>query len=238
MYFKIIIIGFSFTVMTGILQGAEQMSNTYNSSVSSSSATNYQDMAIYLQVIISRTSDPNQLHAALSAVVDSHPLEHTDQTNWPAIRATMAQTILTNLFQLETGLRQTALAINSSLKPPELEHNSVGYLVPTPDSLITNTADREKMHAYRAALRAKSELWNLHQKLQSEYRRHWSAAINILVNAYRHKPISDTEIHRLIETYPNSECTLQFSNQLYQTKVGKNDVATEHKAELGLGKEE
>jgi hypothetical protein len=181
------------------------------------SKTNYQRIAAEIDGVVARAPDCKRIHENLKAVFRRELRIHSKQPDWSESRSAVARLVLTNLAQLEAGIRLTAAATNISLMPPDLKVSGVGVIPPS-DDLITDPADRERVKAYRAALTASSKLWNLHQALQAEHSRHSSDAVDLLVTLYSQTPSADLEVRQLLTTYANCNSAMEFSNRLHSLR--------------------
>jgi hypothetical protein len=205
-------------LLVGASRGADQaiVGSGSNALTSVSPITNYHRVAAQLNSIIAETASPKAIENALRAELRDQRLNNMREPAWAEIRADTANKVLTNLYFLEKGLRQTSIVTNIVVKPPNFK-SSVDFQS-TPEDVIKDPDDREQMKAYRAALAAYAKLWNLHQALQAEYSRHSNDAINFLVDLYSKAPAADQEVRQLLMAHTNYDFSLEFSNRLYKRR--------------------
>jgi hypothetical protein len=199
-------------VVTLLLEnpGVTQVRPQPINSSTKSPISGYDRLAGQLNVLIAQTAPPRQIQDALESSLRAGLLQRGDG-NRPAIRAETARTVLTNLFLLEKGLRQTSVATNTELRPPV--HMSLPFGVGI--EAITDPVEREEMIAYSAALKPLGELWNMHQALQAEYRRHWAKAVDAIAEPYALSPERGSELKGLLAPYAGTEFARELSRRVH-----------------------
>jgi hypothetical protein len=168
----------------------------------------YNAKAQEFRALLAQTASPSQIEDTLNRALRASFRKGNEPT---AVDTPAVQAVLTNLFLLEKGLRVTGLATNTNLKPPLWETLPSGAAIGD----IPDPAERAQMIAFRAARRALAELWNTHQHLQAEYRRHWEKAVDAVAAAYSASSDKASELKPMLRPYAEYSFARRLSKRLH-----------------------
>ena len=189
----------------GMNQGHAQPSE----SESAAAISGYNRLAGRLSGVLAQVGPPGQIQEALESALRGGLVQEKGDGNLPAIRVATVRIVLTNLFLLEKGIRQTSVATNTSVSPPMTAAPSGAAIAD-----IRDPKEREEMVAYQGAVKPLMQLWNLHQALLAEYRRHWEKAVDAVAEPYGLSAERGVELKGLLLPYKGSQFAAKLGERL------------------------
>ena len=195
---------------------AAEIPESPKSLTNQASVDSYQRLTLQIENIVSRTTNPKEIEMSLTALLANSSIRETNRVNWADVRYSQVVGIFTYLTLLEYGLRETAAVSNITVMMPSGNFLRQGNR--TSIDSVSDPDDRKQLLAYRAALRAHSQMWNLHQAFQAEYRRHWNPAIGFVADAYSRPPVDDSDLVQLLARFSAYDCSREISNRLFNAK--------------------
>jgi len=167
----------------------------------------YQALTKEFTARLARSPSPKQIEADLTWSLRPEVWKTRPDTN-------TLTAVLTNLYLLEQGLRETAPVTKSALKPPHFQTRPSG----APMDVVQDPAERAEVLAYAEARHVLAELWNRHQELQAEHLRHGRDAISRVAVFYLSRSDRAPELRAWLLPYAGYEFARELSRQLPKSR--------------------
>ena len=174
---------------------------------------NYNRTAAQWSNIVARVAPPDQVGAAIQAVLQERRLDDSGKADWPQLRSKAAAVVLTNLALLEAGLRLAATATNVSPEPPWHKINALQSGRPG------ETNRDPEIVAYANAVATSRQFESLTRALDDIRSTYWDRGIDTVASAYSRPPPAEGEFRSLLATYAGFDCTVQLSNRLHHKQL-------------------